>query len=309
MANSLISGSESYQLFKTRINCEIYLNDKDPNKGIKIEQESISRIDIWTSIFTFIPTFYLELIDNGRIFNTITLQENMPVYIKLYKPSVEGQNTAAPWVNTKCIIKNFQVTSYASGSETIYAYQIVGTLAARNAIIENITYPEASYLNLLNTKKTSIEAIKSIALNVGLGYSCDFDSMDAMNWLEINKSAKNAIEHINKYSYISDEDISLIYVDLNNILNIKSLKNATSSSPLCNFMISTLAQKMKKEGYDISNYAIFMNENYRSMQGQQADKSGTKQIIQYNPWSNSSSDTWKNIDSYENGKFYKRLSI
>lgn len=33
-------------------------------------------------------------------------------------------------------------------------------------------------------------------------------------------------------------------------------------------------------------------------------KLGTKQIIQYNPWDNSKSDMWKNIDSYDNGKFY-----
>jgi hypothetical protein len=248
MANSLISGSNSYQLTSTRINCEIYLNDKNPNKGIKIEQESILKVDIWTNIFTFIPTFYLELLDNGRIFNSITIQENMPLFIKLYKPSIDSSNTCSPWVNSEFIIKNFQITTFPSGSETMYGYQIVGTLSARSALVEIITYPDSSFINLLNSKKTSIEAIKTIAMNSGLGYTCDIDNFsDSSNWLEVNKTAKYAIEDIIKHSYFSDEDIALSYVDLSKLLNIKSLKKATSSTPLCNFMIASLAQKMKKD--------------------------------------------------------------
>lgn len=306
MTNSVISGSNSYSFAKSRINCEIYLNDKNPNKGIKVEIESINRVDIWTNIFSFIPTFYLELIDNGRIFNTITLKENMPIYIKLYKPASPGLNDCNPWVESKFIIKDFQITPFENPGETTYAYQIVGTGSARLAMIEKITYPDSSFIDILNLKKTSLDVIKTLSLNASLGFNTDINAMnDASNWLEINTTVKNAIDDILNYSYLADDDIALAYVDLDNTLNVKSLKNATNSTSLCTFMSAKLSQKMQKDGYDTSKFGVFIQNLYRSLQGSQADKTGYKSIIQYDPWNTIiASDIWKSIDEYDNGKFY-----
>lgn len=262
MANSVINGSDSYSFVKSRINCEIYLNDKNPNKGIKVEQETINRVDIWTNIFTFIPIFYMELIDNGRLFNTITFKENMPIYIKLYKPAVNGLNISKPWVETACIIKDFQITPFENPAETTYVYQIVGSVAARDSIIEKITYPDNSFTDILNLKKTSLDVIETLASNTGLGFDTDIDNCnDASNWLEINTTVKEAIDDLLTYSYIADDDIALAYVDLSNTLNVKSLKKATNSSPLCTFMSAKLAQKMKKDGYDTSKCRCFYSRN------------------------------------------------
>ena len=88
--------------------------------------------------------------------------------------------------------------------------------------------PNVSYEN-----KDSKTVLKSVASEFGLEFTTNIAATsDSMNWLRINSSPLNFIQHVVERSFISESDAALCYINKDKQLNYISINSAFSGEPI-----------------------------------------------------------------------------
>lgn len=231
-------------------NVVIFFKDPDPQKGIKLEQNTIKRLDISESLFSRLPLITLYLKDSGRFFKTYNLMVGDTIHIKITpNKEIKEEETSEiePFINSSFVIQS--ISKKPLLNEGVYGYEIVGIYNAENFLNEISYFPKESLSNfsIVQSKKIiasasfrnyyltllpsfrSDEVLDTIISETGLKFINEVKGNDSSYWLNGTETRAEFVDRILKHAWIAEDDAPLLYTDVNGNCYYTSIKTLVSN--------------------------------------------------------------------------------
>lgn len=207
----------------------ILFKDKDPTKGITLQQNNLKLIEITESMFNLLPTISIVFKDAGRFFYEYHIQSGDAIYVTI---SSSGNKNAKPILDTKFIVQSIHMRPDAS-SETA-EFEIMGIFAAESYLNDVFTYPNSnSVLNGNYIKKQSSTVISEIAKEIGMKTTTeDTDYSDFSYWLCCNETRSQFLDRIVSHAWVNENDAPILYADKYGVLHYTTVKKL-AEGPRC----------------------------------------------------------------------------
>jgi len=167
-----------------------------------IDIESLINFNIFQN--EILPTMHLSFYDKDRGFTSYQFPIVKPL-VSVYIAPSNGK--------LKAISGDFLITDIRSFSlsDEIVRYDIVGELYVPNLY---------SNKSIALRDMTSVQALREIASNLGLGFATNEDSTDdKMTWINPNLNYKTFIRQITNRAYKNEKSFFTCFIDRNYILN------------------------------------------------------------------------------------------
>lgn len=175
---------------------------------IQVPNANIKQLSFREWIFDKIIYLDLEILDNGTFVENSPLYDSCPIRLE-YSLSPEDPPN----------VINFELVMFESGrlaidNGSVHVHKI-------EAIISS------NFFNPINTlafaSMTSLDAIKKIAANSNIEVVSDVDARDTQTWYQINETDYEMMGHVLHRSYVSEEDLPLLYMTRDSKLKYTSL--------------------------------------------------------------------------------------
>ena len=170
--------------------------------------------------FDVVPRLEMVLNDpNDVLFNLYPIQDDSEFEIEINKNSNPDKQKETKIL--KFSVLDWESGSIISGLNGGHAHAITGYLKVDNLFFPNVT---KSF-----KQKSSSEVIEEITNDLGLTYVKNFsnNTRDVMNWLQVGKNNHDMLNYVNERSFLSEDDTTLLFVNLDNELIHTSLKTET----------------------------------------------------------------------------------
>jgi hypothetical protein len=183
--------------------CKIFIND------VELIPQNIISCTIRSWVFDFLPRLELIIIDDGLLTEVKPLKDNSTIHITFGR-SINDEHL----VDVEFTKQDHTIDVISNKITNIY---LTGLLKTKNTF-----FP---LYNRSFSKKTSKDVLKQIASDIGVKFitNHNFNTVDTMNWLQINQTNYDMVKHVLKHAYKADDTI-FCYVDIEGKMNYTSLK-------------------------------------------------------------------------------------
>jgi|TARA_R110001592_G_scaffold65278_1_gene200450 hypothetical protein len=187
--------------------------------GYDIHEEGIvlKMLVIKDWFFDMVPRVEITLTDSKDVlYNLFPIQDDGIIEFEINK-NVQEDKKKNPLIVTFNIL-DWESSPIIIGTNEGHNHAITGYMNVFDLFHPNVT---KSF-----KEKTSGDVVKDIANTLGITYTKKFkdETSDKMNWLQIGQNNHDMLKYVNERSYITDDDTTLIYVNIEGELVYTTLK-------------------------------------------------------------------------------------
>lgn len=234
--NQLIRGSG--ELGGGYVDFKIWIGElNNPDGGLVIPNSDVDGFEIVENMFSFLPSFSIQIADSGRLFNSHLIKAGDELCVSL------SPNDST--YDEEVIIKPFLLASYViQGIESIpvinenyFLQRLFCIYNAESVLNEVLVYPpNDDYFKESGRKRIrSSEVLSEVLKDTSLGFVEMVETDDVSHWVSCNETKKDFIERVVDSAWVGENDSPLIYTNKNGIVYLNSIKNLSESSSRLNF--------------------------------------------------------------------------
>lgn len=290
--------------------------------GYEISTQAISSITVKENMFAKLPTATIVFTDDGSIIHGGDFSVGEKLFLTITPGSDKDDVIYKPYLKCSFIIED--ITYVLDPEHQIYNTTLNCIYDAEAYLCNVIRWPIENDLDVTNLERqfTSEAVLSDVCQAGGLKFSCELEEEpdDKMTWINVNKTCSEFAQYIVEHAWIDDEDLPLLYVDVEGNAVYTSL-NTLAEAPTRAQYMNTIKFQKKYEDKSTNNdmpasyvrlysSAVIYNVGHSLLNGAY----GMKHYI-YNPYNTEELSlvdfmtTNDNTEAVTNNDFYSRYKV